>query len=93
MQIDIVGPLKSPVDNFVLTGIDVFSKYLFAAPMTNASADTVARELTKMLFTHSYVPKRILSDLGSVFTSKLIHELTGLLDIQIGHATLKHPQP
>ena len=60
--------------------------------MTNASADTVARELTKMFFTHSYVPKRILSDLGSVFTSKLIHELTGLLDIQIAHATLKHPQ-
>ena len=91
MQIDIVGPLKSPVYKFVLTGIDVFSKYLFAAPMTNASADTVARELTKM-FSHSYVPKRILSDLGSVFTSKLIHELTGLLDIQIGYATLKHPQ-
>ena len=60
--------------------------------MTNASADMVARELTKMFFTHSYVPKRILSDLGSVFTSKLIHELTGLLDIQIDHATLKHPQ-
>ena len=92
MQIDIVGPLKSPVYKFVLTGIDVFSKYLFLAPMTNASADTVARELTKMFFTHNYVPKRILSDLGSVFTSKLIHELTGLLDIQIGHATLKHPQ-
>ena len=92
MQLDIVGPLKSPVYKFVLTGIDVFSKYLFAAPMTNASADTVARELTKMFFMHSYVPKRILSDLGSVFTSKLIHELTGLLNIKIGHATLKHPQ-
>ena len=92
MQIDIVGPLKSPVYQFVLTGIDVFSKYLFAAPVTNASADAVARELTRMFFTHSYVPKRIISDLGSVFTSKLIRELTGLLDIKIGHATLKHPQ-
>ena len=92
MQIDIVGPLKSPVYKFVLTGIDLFSKYLFAAPMTNTSADTVARELTKVFFTHSYVPKRILSDLGSVFTSKLIHEFTDLLDIQIGHATLKQTQ-
>ena len=92
MQIDIVSPLKSPVYKIVLTGIDVFSKYLFAAPMTNASADMVARELTKMFFTHSYIPKRILSDLGSVFTSKLVHELTGLLDMQIGHTTLKHPQ-
>ena len=92
MQIDIVGPFKSPVYKFVLTGIDVFSKYLFSAPLTNASADSIARELTKMFFVHSYVPKRILSDLGSAFTSKLIHELTNLLDIKIGHATLKHPQ-
>ena len=52
MQIDIVGPLKSPVYKFVLTGIVVF-KYLFAAPLTNASADTVARELTKIFFMHS----------------------------------------
>ena len=92
MQIDIVGPLKSPVYKFVLTGIDVFSKYLFAAPLTNASDDSVARELTKMFFVHSYVPKRILSDLASVFTSKLIHELTNLLDIKIEHAILKHSQ-
>ena len=38
------------------------------------------------------MPKRILSDLGSVITSKLIHELISLLHIQIGHASLKHSQ-
>ena len=92
MQIDIVGPFQSPVYKFVLTGIDVFSKYLFAMPLTNVSADTVARELTKIFFTHSYVPKRILADLGTTFTSKLMHELASLLEIQVSHATLKHPQ-
>ena len=92
MQIDIVGPLKSPVYKFVLTGIDVFSKYLFAAPLTNASADTVARELTKIFFMHSYIPKKIIADLGTTFTSELMHELTTLLEVQINHATLKHPQ-
>ena len=91
MQIDIVGPLKSPVYKFVLTGIDVFSKYLFAAPLTNASADTVARELTKIFFMHSYIPKKIIVDLGTTFTSELMHELTTLLEVQINHATLKHP--
>ena len=60
MQIDIVGPLKSPVYKFVLTGIDVFSKYLFAAPMTNASVDTVARELTKTFFTQLCTKKDTL---------------------------------
>ena len=50
MQNDIVGPLKSPVYKFVLTGTDVLSKCLFAAPLTNASADSVAKELTKVFF-------------------------------------------
>ena len=92
MQIDIVGPMKSPVYKFVLTGIDVFSKYLFAAPLTNASADTVARKFTKIFFMHSYIPKKIIADLGTTFTSELMHELTTLLEVQINHATLKHPQ-
>ena len=49
MQIDRVGPLKSPVYKFVLTGIDVFSKYLFTAPMMNSRVKMVARELTKRI--------------------------------------------
>ena len=32
MQIDLVGPFQSPVYKYVLSGIDVFSKYLFAVP-------------------------------------------------------------
>ena len=92
MQIDIVGPLKSPVCKFVLTGIDVFSKYLFAAPLTNASADTVERKLTKTFFVHSYIPKKILAALGKTFTSELMHELATLLETQLNHTTLKHPQ-
>ena len=58
MRIDIVELLKSPVYKFNLTGIDVFSKYLFAAPLTNASADINARELTEMFFVHRYITKQ-----------------------------------
>ena len=54
MQIDIVGPFRSPVYKYAQTGIDVFFKYLFAVPFTNVSGDTVARELTKFFFMHSY---------------------------------------
>ena len=32
LQIDWAGPLKSPVNRYVLTAIDVFTKYLFAVP-------------------------------------------------------------
>ena len=92
LQIDLLGPLKSPVHRYVLTAIDVFTKYLFAVPLTNDRADTIARECTSIFFRHSYSPKTILSDLGTSYVSELLHELTKLLEIQLEHASLKHQQ-
>ena len=92
LQIDLVGPLKSTVHRYVFTAIDVFTKYLFDVPLNNVRADTTARELTSIFFRHSYIPKTILSDLGTSFVSELLHELTKLLEIQLDHASLKHPQ-
>ena len=92
LRIDLVGPLTSSVHRYVLTAIDVFTKYLFAVPLTNVRADTIARELTSIFFRHSYLPKTIHSDLGTSFVSELLHELTKLLEIQLDHASLKHPQ-
>ena len=92
LQIDLVGPFKSPVHRYVLTAIDVFTKYSLAVPLTNVRADTIARELTSIFFRHSYLPKTILSDLGTSFVSEVLHELTKLLEIQLEHANLKHPQ-
>ena len=71
MQIDLVEQ-NGPIFKYVLSGIDVFTKYLFAVPLTNGSADTVARELIKIFFQHSYLPKTLLSDLGTTFTSSLM---------------------
>ena len=42
---------------------------------------------------HGYLPKTILSDMGTTFVSDLMHELTKLLEIKLEHASLKHPQP
>ena len=49
LQIDLVGTLNSPVYKFVLSGIDVFTKYLFAKPLTNGSGDTVAKVSENLL--------------------------------------------
>ena len=65
---------------------------LFAVPLTNGSADTVARELVKIFLNNSYIPQTILTDLGSTFTSKLRQELISLLKIKLNHASFKHPQ-
>ena len=78
LQIDIVGPFPSPVYKYALSAIDVFSKYLFAVPLTRISAVSIAKTLADIFFRHSYIPEKILSDLGTGFTSKLFHELTKL---------------
>ena len=91
-QADLVGPFPSDVYKFVLTGVDVFTKYLFAVPLTNTSADTVARELVRFFFHHCYIPRTIVTDLGTNFTSELMKELATLLQMNLKHASLKHPQ-
>ena len=92
LQIDLVGPLMSSQFKYVLSGIDIFTKYLFVVPLTNGYADTVAREQVKVSFQHSYIPQTILSDLGTNFTSELMSELASLLEVKLKHASLKHPQ-
>ena len=89
MQTDLVGPFQSPIYNYVLSGIDVFSNYIFAIPLTSAHAGTIAKALVSIFFQHSYIPKTIVSDLGTSFVAKLLHELTNILEIKLQHASLK----
>ena len=74
----------------ILTANDVFSKNLFAVPLTTVSDSTVTSALVSILFNHSYIPKEIMPDLGTQFVSELLHELTKLLEFEISHASLKH---
>ena len=93
LQVDLVGKLK-PSGGFthILTAMDVFTKYMFAVPIVRADAGTVARVLRGIFMKHCYLPQVILSDMGSVFTSRLMKELTDLLEIELRHATVKHAQ-
>ena len=92
LQIDLRGPLKSPMYKYVLTAVDVFSEDLFVVPLTNGRADNVALALTTIFFQHSYLPSKILSDLGTALVSELMHKLTKMLEIRHEHASIKHPQ-
>ena len=92
LEIDLIGPLTSTQFKYVLSGIDVFTKYLFAVPLTIGCADTVARELLKVFLQHNYIPQTILSDLGTNITSELMSELASLSEVKMKHASLKQPQ-
>ena len=92
MQIDIMGAYPTTLYKYTLQAIDVFSKYLFAVTLITVRATTVASALVPISFKDSYIPKQIMSDLGTQFVSELLHEITKLLEIKSSHATLKHPQ-
>ena len=50
MQIDLVGPFQSPMYKYALSGIDVFSKYLFAVPLESVHACSVAEVSVSLFF-------------------------------------------
>ena len=94
MQIDLFPnlPPSGGYEN-VLTAIDVFSRYLFAYPLTDASAINVAKALIDIMTKHAYLPTTLITDKGTAFTSTIIAEITQiLLGITLKFATTKHPQ-
>ena len=93
MQIDLVPglPPSGGYENIV-TAIDVFSRYLFAYPTSNQDAKTVAKVLISIMTKHAYLPTTLISDKGTAFTSTVIKEVAGVLEITLKHATTKHAQ-
>ena len=67
VSIDIVGPL--PVDGkshrYIVTILDVYSRYLLATPVKNHTASTVSRCLYESVVAYFGVPRSILSDRGN----------------------------
>ena len=76
----------------IITAIDVFSKYLFAYPVTRITATTVSRVIMDILCKHTYLPTTIITDLGTQFNAQRTHEVAAVLGIELKHATMKHAQ-
>ena len=93
MQIDLLPnlPPSGGYEN-VLTAIDVFSRYLFDYPLTDASAINVAKALIDIMTKHAYLPTTLITDKGTAFISTIIAEVTQILGITLKCATTKHPQ-
>ena len=93
LQIDLVGRLPdSSGFTHILTAKDTLTKYLFAIPLRNASAPNIAKQLFQIFMRTTYLPKIILSDMGTAFTAKIMQELCKLLENNLNYATIKHPQ-
>ena len=77
MQIDILPNLPTSGGyQTVMTAIDVFSGYIFAYPIIEATATNVANVLIDIMTKHSYLPTTLITDKGSAFTSAIKVEIT-----------------
>ena len=98
MQFDLLpnlppsGGYKNVQLRYSPTAIEVFSRYLFAYPFTDASAINVAKSLIDIMTKHAYLPTTPITDEGTAFTSTIIAEITQIFGITLKSATTKHPQ-
>ena len=84
MQIDLLPnlPPSCGYENNI-TAMDVFSKYLLAYPVTDASARNTAKVIYDIMTKHTYLPTTLITDKGTASTSKLVAEIAQILGIQI----------
>ena len=89
--VDIVGPISPPSEGFqyILTTIDMCTRFPEAIPLKVISTSTVAEALLNM-FSRVGLPNRIHSDRGSQFTSEMMREVYRLLDIRQSTTTPYH---
>jgi transposase InsO family protein len=92
--IDIVGPLNYSAtgNRYILTIQDDLSKFLIAVPLTEQTADEVAKAFVENVILIYGTPRTVLSDCGSQFLSETFKGVCKLLGIKKTQTTSWHPQ-
>ena len=93
IAMDIIGPLPRSRSGkkYVLVVCDYATRFPEAIPLKSIDAEHIAEELA-VLFSRVGVPKEILTDQGSNFTSQLLMEIYRLLHVHPIRTTPYHPQ-
>ena len=93
IAVDIVGPMAPRTNKgnkYILTIVDYATRYPEAVPLPSIEAERVAEALVNV-FTRVGIPKEILTDMGSQFTSGIMQEVSRLLSIRQMTTTPYHP--
>ncbi|XP_037526427.1 uncharacterized protein LOC119403570 [Rhipicephalus sanguineus] len=93
VAIDIVGPIHPPSkhgNRYILTLMDYATRYPDAVALPSIETERVAEALVEM-FSRFGVPREVLSDRGTNFTSDLMKEVARLLSVRQLHTTPYHP--
>ena len=91
--IDIVCPLPSSDKlTYLLTIIDLYSRWTEAIPLSDTTSQTVCQTLISNWVARFGVPESISSDRGPNFESKLFFKFSECLGIKKIRTTIYHPQ-
>ena len=93
IAMDIVGPLSRSQagHRYILVVCDYATRFPEAFPLTRIDAPRIADKLID-LFARVGIPREILTDRGSNFTSELLTEIYRLLKVHPIRTTPYHPQ-
>ena len=79
-------------NRYIVTMMDVYSRYLIASPVRNHKASTVSRCLYESVVAYFGAPRSILSDRGAEFTGMVWESLTQMLGAKIKLTSPYYPQ-
>ena len=93
IAVDIVGPIQPMTERrnrYILTIIDYATRYPEAIPLPSIEAERVAEALVSV-FTRVGIPREMLTDQGSQFTSEVMKHVSKLLSIKQVTTSPYHP--
>lgn len=92
ISLDLMGPID--IDNYnnkyILTLQCDLSKFVEAYPLPRKDSETVARSFVNNFILRYGIPRQILCDKGTEFTSSIMSEVCKLLNIEKIHSTAYH---
>ncbi|GFO40116.1 gypsy retrotransposon integrase-like protein 1 [Plakobranchus ocellatus] len=94
IAVDLVGPILPASENgnrYILTVVDYCTRYPEAVPLKSIDTETVAEALVD-IFSRTGIPKKMLTDRGTQFTSELMEEICRLLSVKRLTTSPYHPQ-
>jgi hypothetical protein len=92
--VDLYGPLPRAKfkNRYVFVSLDVFSKLVQVYPLNKPTAKNCIRVLKNEYFKLCGVPRRILSDHGTQFTSALWKESMEEMGVKVIYSSIRRPQ-
>lgn len=84
--LDLVGeirPSSSKLQRYILVGIDYFTKWIEAIPLTNVDQETIVKFIQKHIIYRFGIPETITTDQGSIFTGRKVQEFAKELGFKL----------